>query len=261
MVRTGIPMGWAQTRQRGILYACMSGAATAVVLVGFLVPLLKSLYVAGNTKHMFQPMFIGLANLAATAIGTVWWVPGMPDWWAHAALPNTQQLADPSNRYWVAWLGVAFIGGMFWRLSRRNFQTMRIAKQLAHEEHLKQGRLGPQKAVPPQSFVTVNARDIHESAIGISGEANVSMHSAHNNLAEIAELVRLMYAHLDELTPSQLMQVEGHLRVAREQLVARTPNHPLLRSSIQHIVEIGTAHALVGHWREILHALQRIIGS
>ena len=103
---------------------------------------------AGTTKHLFQPMFIGLANLAVAAITAVWWIPGIPLWWAHASLPNTEQLTDPSNMYWVAWLGVAFIGCMFRNLSRHNFQTMRNAKQLAHEERLKQGRLGPRKQCP-----------------------------------------------------------------------------------------------------------------
>jgi len=140
------------------------------------------------------------------------------------------------------------------------------ADQRAQEDHLIYERLGyPQ----PPNIVNVTARDIHESAIGISGGANVAMNSARNNLAEIAALVRDMYTLLSEpselaLTPVQLKQVEAHLRTAQEQLVARTPNHPLLRkslSSIQHIVEIGTAHALVGHWRDILHALQRITGS
>jgi hypothetical protein len=141
MARKTTPKNWAQTRRRGLLYACMAVASMFIVLGGLSVPLLKSLYVAGTTKHLFQPMFIGLANLAVAAITAVWWIPGIPLWWAHASLPNTEQLTDPSNMYWVAWLGVAFIGCMFRNLSRHNFQTMRNAKQLAHEERLKQGRL------------------------------------------------------------------------------------------------------------------------
>ena len=246
MARKTTPMNWAQTRQRGLLYACMAVASMLIVLGGLSVPLLKSLYVAGTTKHLFQPMFIGLANLAVAAIATVWWVPGIPFWWAHASLPNTEQLTDPSNIYWVAWLGVAFIGGMFRNLSRHNFQTMRNAKQLAHEERLKQGRLGPQKAVPPQNIVNVNARDIRESVIGTGSGANVALNSTRNNLPDIAELVSRMYIHRSELTltPSQLMQFEAQLRGIQEQLRAQIPNHSRLHEailSIRHIAEAGAA--------------------
>ena len=44
-------------------------------------------------------------------------------------------------------------------------------------------------------------------------------------------------------------------------LRAQTPNHSRLHESmlsIRHIVEAGAAHMLVGHWGDILHALQRI---
>src|SRR5262245_2920235 len=239
MARIVTLMNWAQTRQRGILYACMSGAAAAVVLVGFLVPLLKSLYVAGNPKHMFQPMFIGLANLAATVIGAVWWVPGIPVWWAHASLPSTEQLTDPSNRYWVAWLGVAFIGAMFRRLSRRTFQTMRNAKQLAHEEHLKPGRLGPQKAVPPQHVVNVNARDIHESVIGNGSGANVAITSTHNdlNLPAVREFVNGMLTHIAELhlPASEHMQLRAQLSAIQREATSRTPNRPRLQNALHQL--------------------------
>ena len=266
MARKTTPMDWAQTRQRVLLYACVGVASAVVVLVGFSIPLLKSLYVGGTTKHLFQPMFIGLANLAATAIGTVWWISGVPFWWAHASLPNTEQLTDPSNIYWVTLLVIGFVGRRFLNSSRHNFQTLRNGKQRAHEEHLKQARLGPPKTLPPQHIVTVNARDIHESVIGNGSGANIALNSAHNNFPDIAALVNRIHTHRSELTltPSQFIQFEAQLTAIQEQLRAQVPNRPLLHKSLhalQHLVELGTVHMVVGHWREILHALQRLTGS
>jgi hypothetical protein len=187
MARQTIPMDWTQTRQKCFRNVCIGLALGVVVLVGLSVPVLKHLYIAGTTKHIFQPMFIGPANLAAAAIGTVWWIPGVPFWWAHASLPNTEYPTDPSNLYWVAWLGVALIGGSFLRASRHNFQTMRNADQLAHEEHLKQTRLGPPKPVPPQhtNIMNVTARDIHAPITGVVSGNNVKISSTYNDLPSI----------------------------------------------------------------------------
>jgi hypothetical protein len=117
--------------------------------------------------------------------------------------------------------------------------------------------------VPPQHIVNVNARDIRQSVIGTGSGANVALNSIRNNLPDIAELVSRMYTHRSELTltPSQLMQFEAQLKDIQEQLRAQTPNHSRLHESmlsIRHIVEAGAAHMLVGHWGDILHALQRI---
>jgi hypothetical protein len=167
--------------------------------------------------------------------------------------------------YWVAWFGVAFIGARFLNSSRHNFQTMRNGKQLAHEERLKQTRLGPPKTVPPQHIVNVNARDIRESVIGSGSGANVAINSTRNNLPDIEELVSRMYTHLSALTltPSQLTQFETQLRAIQEQLVARTPNHSRVREllrHVQHMAEAVGAHMLVGHWPDILDTLRRLTG-
>ena len=194
MARKATPMNWAQTRQRCFRNICIGVALGVVVLIGLSIPLLKSLYVAGTTKHTFQPMFIGPAKLAATAIGTVWEVPGVSFWWTYTSLPNTQHPTDPSNLYWVAWFGVAFIGGRVLNSLRQDFQTMRNAKQLAHEENLKQARLGPPKAVPPQNtnIMNVTARDINAPVVGAGGKANIRINYTYNDLAEIRTLVNDM---------------------------------------------------------------------
>ena len=177
---------------------------------------------------------------------------GIPDWWAHASLPNTQQLADPSNRYWVAWLGAAFIGGVFRHLSRRNFQTMRNAKQLAHEEHLKQARLGPTKGVPPQHIVNVNARDIHESAIENGSGANVAITSTHNDLdlPVVREFVNEMLTGIGKLPlpTSEHMQLRAQLSAIQREAASRTPNHPRLQNALHKLGHtLGISFALFHH--------------
>ena len=261
-------MNWAQTRQRCFRNICIGVALGVVVLIGFSVPLLKSFYVAGTTKHILQPMFIGPAKLAVAAIGTVWDVPGIPFWWAHASWPNTEHPTDPSNIYWMALFGVAFIGGSFLRSFRHNFQTMRNAKQLAHEERLKEARLGPPKVVPPQhtNIMNVTARDINAPVVGAGGKANIRINYTYNDLAEIRTLVNDMYTHRPELDllPQQSAQFDAQLQAIREELRAHTPNHSRLHGallSLRHIAEAGTAHMLVGHWGNIVHALQRLTGS
>jgi hypothetical protein len=259
MARIAVPMTWAELK-RGRLRDCCVGYTFLAISFGvFLVGVLKAFYEAGSNDPLSLPMFVNLGNLAVAAIRPVWWVPVIPPLW---------QL-NPFS-VWVVAIALSGPGWLYVYQGRKKAQTMRDADQQAQEDHLIHERLGyPQ----PSNIVNVTAQgDIRESVIGTGSGANVAINSAHNSLPlpEIAELVSLMYTHFSELaskaklTPAQLRKVEAHLRTAHEQLEARTPNHPLLRmslSSIQHIVEIGTAHALVGHWRDILHALQRITGS
>jgi hypothetical protein len=267
MARTTASLNWGPTRWRFFRNIFIGGMLGAVVLAGLSVPLLKFLYVAGTTKHIFQPMFIGPANLAATAIGTVWELPGIPFWWAHASLPNTEYPTDPANIYWVALVGVALIGGSFLRVSGRNFRTMRNADQQAHEENLKQARLGYPKAVPPQhtNIMHVTARDINAPVVGAGSRANIRINYTYNDLAKIRTLVNDMHTHRQELdlTPQQSVQLNALLRAVREELRSQTPNRTRLHESLlslRHIVEACTAHMLVGHWGEIVHALRQLTG-
>ena len=268
MARKATPMTWAQTRQRCFRNICIGVALGVVVLIGLSVPLLKSFYVAGTTKHILQPMFIGPAKLAVAAIGAVWDVPGIPFWWAHASWPNTEHPTDPSNIYWMALFGVAFIGCSFLRSSRHNFQTMRNAKQLAHEERLKEARLGPLKAVPPQHNLTVTAGTITGSAIGVSDGASVELNFTHHNLniPAVKELANQTLAHIQELSlpAQQRIQLWTQLSTIQRECASPAPNHTVLREAsgkvigiLEHVGGAAVAHMLVTHWHEILRFFLR----
>jgi hypothetical protein len=173
----------------------------------------------------------------------------------------------PTPRTFIGWLGVAFIGHRLLQSSRHKSQTMRNANQLAHEEHLKQARLGPPKAAHPQhtNIMNVTARDVHAPIIGASSKANITIGPTYNNLPAIKALINDIYARREELVlaPSQRVQFEAQFNAIQEQLRAQAPNHSRLHESllsIRHIAEAGAAHMLVGHWGDILHALQRITG-
>jgi hypothetical protein len=145
---------------------------------------------------------------------------------------------------------------------------MRNSKQLAHEEHLKQTRLGPPRPVPQQhtNIMNVTARDINAPVVGAGSRANIRINYTYNDLAEIRTRVNDIHTHRQELdlTPQQSVQFNALLRAVREELRAHTPNHTRLHESLlslRHIVEACTAHLLVGHWGEIVHALRQLTGQ
>jgi hypothetical protein len=144
---------------------------------------------------------------------------------------------------------------------------MRNAKQLAHEENLKQARLGSPKPVPPHhtNIMNVMARDINAPVVGAGSRANIRINYTYNDLAEIRTRVNDIHTHRQELdlTPQQSVQLDALLRAIREELRAQAPNHSRLHESLlslRHIVEAATAHLLVGHWQEIVHTLRQLTG-
>ena len=113
--------------------------------------------------------------------------------------------------------------------------------------------------------MTVTGGTFHGSFIGTGGHAQIH-YTFTNDLAGISALVTETLAHLGEfpLTPSRRAQFKTELETIRQECTSRTPNQTVLRRAldqaghtVRHLVEAGTAHVLVGHWQEILHALQR----
>jgi hypothetical protein len=109
--------------------------------------------------------------------------------------------------------------------------------------------------------INVSGGTIHGNVVGdVSGD-NTEVNYSYNNLATIEALVNEILTHRVELPliVSERIHLETQLKVIQEQLAAQAPNHSTLREalhSVRHILEAGVAHALVGHWREILHALR-----
>jgi hypothetical protein len=259
-------MNWAQTKRRCLRNRGIGLALAGVVLVGCLIPLLKHFYVAASTKHLFSPMFFGLGNFAVTVIREVWWVPGIQVLWQHVSLPNFDRPTDPSNMYWLVLLGLTFIGGRLMQSSRTDSQTMRSSSQQAQEYQLRQEVLGyPQDASSQSASIVVTGGTVYGHLIGGISGPNAEVNYTYNDLTEIRTLVNAMHTYRRELdlTPQQCVQFESQLRAIREQLRAQTPNHSRLHESLlslRHMAEAGAAHMLVGHWRDIVHALQRLTG-
>jgi hypothetical protein len=134
------------------------------------------------------------------------------------------------------------------------------------EESLKQERLGYPPGVPPQhtNIMNVTARDIHAPVIGAVDRSRLKINSTSNDLSAIGALVNEMLAHIQELhlPQQQHMHLSAQLSAIQREMTSHTPNHPRLRGALvevghtlRHLAEAGTAHVLVGHWREILHRL------
>jgi hypothetical protein len=223
--------------------------ALAVALIG----LLRAFYNAGAGNDLLSPLFLPLANFAAKVIRAVWWVPGVSDLW---------QL-DYQYAY-VLGAGLFLIGGVFIQQGTKMSQTIRNGNQLAQEERLAREQ-GYSQGAGPQYNINTHVRDAHNSIIGNVGNVSAEMNPTHNNHIAIRAVIDHIDTHRQELalTSQQSVQFNALLRTVREELRSQTPNRTRLQEallSLRHIVEACTAHMLVGHWGEIVHALRQLTG-
>jgi len=196
---------------------------------------------------------------------TIGWVPGIPFLWQHASLNGSGHPNAAWSLYSLICFGLMLVGVVFCALVRPLNRDIRRSNQEARVERLKRERLGDTH--PPGSRITnVTGGTFHGSLIGdvTGGHAQINYTFTNNDLEGISALVDKTLTRIGEfpLTPFQRVQFKTELETIRQECTSSSPNHTVLRKAlgeaahtIRHLVEAGTAHALVAHWQEILQAL------
>jgi hypothetical protein len=149
------------------------------------------------------------------------------------------------------------------RMCANYLTNLLFCQPLFPDSLLKRERLGDPHPIG-SGGTTVTGGTFHGSFIGTGGHAQINYTHFTNDLAGLGALAAATLPCIGEfpLTPSQRVQFKTELETIRQECTSPTPNHTVLRRAldqaghtVRHLLEAGTAHALVAHWQEILQAL------